>query len=66
MNDNTIIGPTALKDIPKDPSMRNLIEPVEKSLKELINFDLKLITIRKISNERHRSAHHNIKSVLEQ
>ncbi len=47
MNDNTIIDPTALKNVQEDPSIRNLIKPVGKRLKELINFDLKLITIRK-------------------
>jgi len=64
---NTIVDSAAIKDIQEHQLVRSLIELVGQYLKLLVNVELKLITIQKISNDRHKIVYDDgIKSVLRQ
>jgi hypothetical protein len=49
-----------------DPSVFNLVSPIQEDLQKQTSSTIKLIDLRRISNDRHALAHHPCRSVADQ
>ncbi len=67
-NNNTINNndPTIIGKVQRDPSVRQLIEPVEHELAQQWKINLKFTTIRDIADDKHEVAHDPIKTDMDQ
>ena len=52
--------------VQKDPLIFNLVSLIEEDLQKQTNSTIKLIDLRRISNDRHELAHHVCRSVADQ
>ena len=59
---NTVMNndPTIIDNVQQDPLIRQLVEPIERSLAQKWNISLKLKTIRDIAHDRHEVLHDSI------